>query len=67
MNNQLPGLEKIRGAARRIEPYVHRTPVFTSAVTLAVLLTRCHAVNGRKIGLILFGGNADLDNPPWIA
>lgn len=38
----------------------------TAAVTLAVLLSRRSAVSGRKIGLILSGGNADLDNLPWI-
>lgn len=37
----------------------------SAAVTLAVMLTRRPAVNGRKIGLILSGGNADLDNLPW--
>jgi threonine dehydratase len=38
----------------------------SAAVTLAVLLSRRSAVSGRKIGLILSGGNADLDNLPWI-
>ncbi len=38
----------------------------SAAVTLAVLLTRRSAVNGRKIGLILSGGNADLDSLPWL-
>lgn len=38
----------------------------SAAVALAVLLTRRSEVKGRKIGLIISGGNADLDNLPWI-
>ncbi len=37
----------------------------SAAVTLAVLLTRREELQGFKIGLILSGGNADLDNLPW--
>jgi threonine dehydratase len=37
----------------------------SAAVTLAAMLTKRPAINGRKIGLILSGGNADLDNLPW--
>jgi len=37
----------------------------SAAVTLAALLTRREELQGFKIGLILSGGNADLDNLPW--
>jgi len=31
MDSVIPDLENFREASRRIDPYVHRTPVFTSA------------------------------------
>jgi len=37
----------------------------SSAVPLAALLERKLAVEGRKVGVILTGGNADLDQLPW--
>jgi threonine dehydratase len=37
----------------------------SSAVPLAVLLERKLPVRGKKVGVILTGGNADLDHLPW--
>lgn len=37
----------------------------SSAVPLAALLEGLLDVKGKKVGLILSGGNADLDNLPW--
>jgi threonine dehydratase len=37
----------------------------SSAVPLAALLERRLAVEGKKIGVIVSGGNADLDHLPW--
>ncbi len=38
----------------------------SAAVTLAVLLENREAVSGRRIGLILSGGNVDLQRLPWL-
>lgn len=38
----------------------------SAAVTLAVLLSRRDEIKGFRMGLILSGGNADLDNLPWL-
>ncbi|MBW6462656.1 MAG: pyridoxal-phosphate dependent enzyme [Bacillota bacterium] len=38
----------------------------SAAVTLAVLLAKRTEIKGSKMGLILSGGNADLDNLPWL-
>lgn len=38
----------------------------SAAVTLAVLLSRRAEIKGFRVGLILSGGNADLDNLPWL-
>lgn len=37
----------------------------SSAVPVAVLLERALPVVGRRIGVILSGGNVDLDRLPW--
>ena len=37
----------------------------SAAVPLAVLLAQREAVPGQRIGIILSGGNADLDRLPW--
>ena len=37
----------------------------SAAVTLAALLTRRNEIKGSRIGLVISGGNADLDNLPW--
>jgi threonine dehydratase len=37
----------------------------SSAVPLAAVLNSKVAVTGRSVGIILSGGNADLDNLPW--
>jgi threonine dehydratase len=37
----------------------------SAAVPVAALLEKRDRVPGRRIGVILSGGNADLDNLPW--
>ena len=37
----------------------------SSATALAILLNHQHIARKKKIGIILSGGNADLDNLPW--
>lgn len=37
----------------------------SSAVALAVLLTEREKIEGKRIGLIISGGNVNLDNLPW--
>ncbi len=38
----------------------------SAAVGLAVLIEREIDLSGRRVGVILSGGNVDLDNLPWI-
>ncbi|MBL7211070.1 MAG: pyridoxal-phosphate dependent enzyme [Desulfobacteraceae bacterium] len=38
----------------------------SAAVPLAALLTRCFDMKGRRVGIILSGGNVDLDRLPWL-
>jgi threonine dehydratase len=38
----------------------------SSAVTVAALLENKLDVNGKKLGIIISGGNVDLNNLPWI-
>jgi threonine dehydratase len=35
------------------------------AITLAAVIKNNHTFKGKKVGLILSGGNVDLDNLPW--
>jgi threonine dehydratase len=37
----------------------------SSAVALAALLERRVPAEGKRVGIIVSGGNADLDNLPW--
>ena len=37
----------------------------SSAVALAILLSNKTIARNKKIGIILSGGNVDLDNLPW--
>jgi threonine dehydratase len=39
----------------------------SAAVPLAALLEKKLSVSGRRVGVILSGGNADLNNLPWLA
>ena len=39
----------------------------SSAVPLACLLERSHDVAGARVGIVLSGGNVDLDRLPWEA
>ena len=38
----------------------------SSAVSLAALMERRLAIEGKKVGVIVSGGNVDLDHLPWI-
>lgn len=38
----------------------------SSAVTLAAVLKQPARFGGRRVGLVLSGGNVDLDRPPWL-
>jgi len=38
----------------------------SAAVPLGALLTRRFAIEGKRIGIILSGGNLDLARLPWI-
>lgn len=38
----------------------------SSAVPLAVVLKNKHAFRGKRVGIIITGGNVDLDKLPWI-
>ena len=37
----------------------------SSSITLAAVLNDKEVFNGKKVGLILSGGNVDLDYMPW--
>ena len=37
----------------------------SAAVTLAAVLAHPEPFRGRRVGLILTGGNVDLDRLPW--
>ncbi|MFO1406624.1 MAG: threonine/serine dehydratase [Steroidobacteraceae bacterium] len=39
----------------------------SSAVPVAALLERRLSLEGRRVGVVLSGGNVDLDAPPWAA
>jgi threonine dehydratase len=38
----------------------------SAAVPLGAVLSRRLEVGGRRVGIILSGGNVDLDRLPWI-
>jgi len=38
----------------------------SSAVPLAIVLKNAQAFSGKRVGIIVTGGNVDLDNLPWI-
>jgi len=38
----------------------------SSAVPMAALLRHCHKIAGLRVGIILSGGNVDLDEMPWL-
>jgi threonine dehydratase len=37
----------------------------SSSVPLACLIERSLDVNGKRVGIIVTGGNVDLDRPQW--
>jgi threonine dehydratase len=39
----------------------------SAAVPLAALLERSLAIAGQRIGVIVSGGNVDMDRLPWLA
>lgn len=57
-NTKIPSLTDIRDAARRIEPYAHRTPVFTSRyynqLTGGEIFFKCE--NFQRVGAFKFRG-----------
>lgn len=57
-NNKIPSLNDIREAARRIEPYAHKTPVFTSRyynqLTGGEIFFKCE--NFQRVGAFKFRG-----------
>lgn len=58
VNSHIPTFTDVKAAARQIEPYVHRTPVFTSqtlnGMTGAQLFFKCE--NFQKVGAFKFRG-----------
>lgn len=38
----------------------------SSAVPLAVILKNLSAFRGKRVGVIITGGNVDLDTLPWL-
>jgi len=59
------GEEEIIAAMRLIWERMKIIIEPSSAVCLAAVLDHKAEVSGRKIGIILSGGNVDLDNLPW--
>lgn len=55
-------IEAMRLAFERLKIVIEPS----AAVALAVLLDRASPFKGRRIGVILSGGNVDLDRLPWI-
>jgi threonine dehydratase len=50
----IPTLAELHAAAEQIRPYAYLTPVRT-----------CAGLDGLRVGVILAGGNVDLDRLPW--
>jgi threonine dehydratase len=58
--------EEITGAMRLIWERMKIIVEPSAAVPLAALMKQGDIIKGLKVGLILSGGNADLDNLPWV-
>jgi threonine dehydratase len=56
----------IREAMRRLWESLHLVIEPSAAVPYAAMLERKVDLAGKKVGLILTGGNADLDTLPWM-
>jgi threonine dehydratase len=56
----IPDLSDVKTAHERISPHIHCTPI------LAVILKNPDLFRGKKVGVIITGGNVDLDKLPWI-
>ncbi|HYC71740.1 MAG TPA: pyridoxal-phosphate dependent enzyme [Opitutaceae bacterium] len=56
----------IRDAMRRLWEALHLVIEPSAAVPYAAMLERKVDLAGRKVGLIVTGGNADLDTLPWM-
>lgn len=57
--------DSIREAMRRLWETLHLVIEPSAAVPYAAMIERKVDVAGRNVGLILTGGNADLDTLPW--
>lgn len=57
--------DAIRDAMRRLWEALHLVIEPSAAVPYAAMLERRVDLAGKKVGLILTGGNADLDTLPW--
>lgn len=58
--------DAIRDAMRRLWEALHLVIEPSAAVPYAAMLERKVDLSGKKVGLILTGGNADLDTLPWM-
>jgi len=58
--------DSIVGAMRHIWQRMKLVVEPSAAVPVAALLEKHDQLPGRRIGVILSGGNADLDNLPWL-
>ncbi len=57
--------DSIVGAMRRIWERMKLVVEPSAAVALAAMLEHPEAIRGRRVGVILSGGNVDLDALPW--
>ncbi len=58
--------EEIAAAMRELWEKLHLVVEPSSAVAYAAVMARKFAFAGQRIGIILTGGNANLDSLPWI-
>lgn len=57
--------DAVLAAMRLVWAELKQTIEPSSAVVLAVLLGHCERFAGKRVGLVLSGGNVDLDAPPF--
>ena len=58
---------EIVDAMKLIWKHVRVVAEASSAVPLAIILKNKDAFAGKRVGVILTGGNVDLDKLPWMA
>lgn len=65
--HRLPSTEDVITAHRVVKRYANRTPVLSSGSVNTILNARLYlkCENFQKVGAIISGGNADLDNLPF--